>query len=240
MQNKKEEKLTARDLARMIDVSLLMRDATYQELDGLAQACKTHGFICAYTWPAYTELLGEKLKGTETGIGGAVSYPSGQEPTVIKVAQTEYFLGLGANELDMVMNLGWLKSKRYQEVLSDIRAVKKACGNTPLKVIIEAMMLSDDQIADACKCVLDGGADYVKSGSGFCQDPTTLHHLEIMKNTVGGKIKLKVAGGVRNLDTMMRMYKMGAVRFGIGVSSAVSIIREASAYREGIDLSRIG
>lgn len=239
MQNDQKEKLFAQDLARMIDASLLMRDATYQDVDDLAAACKKYGFVCAYSWPAYAQLLGEKLKGTHTGIGGAVSYPSGQEPTVIKVAQTDYFIGLGVYELDMSMNIGWLKSRSYNEVISDIKAVKKACGNIPLKVIIEAMMLSDEQIADACKCVLDAGADYVKSGSGFCQEPTTLHHLEIMRNTVEGKIKLKVAGGVRNLDTMLRMHKRGAVRFGIGLASAISIMEEAFAFQEGIDLTKI-
>ena len=239
MENKKKEKLFVQDLARMTDVSLLARDATYEEVDDLAAACRKYGFICAYTWPAYTKLLGEKLKGSQTGFGGAVSYPSGQESTVIKVAQTEYFLDLGTDELDMVMNLGWLKSKRYHEVIADIKAVKQACGATPLKVIIEAMMLSDDQIADACKCVLDGGADYVKSGSGFCQDPTTIHHLKIMEKASGGKLKLKVAGGVRNLETMLRMYKAGAVRFGIGLASAISILAEAKTYQEGIDLSKI-
>ena len=223
----------------MIDASVLARDATYQDVDDLAEACKKYGFVCAFTWPAYTQLIGEKLKGTTTGFGGAVSYPSGQEPTVIKIAQTEYFLGLGVNEVDMVMNLGWLKSKRLGEVTSDIQAVKKACGGTPLKVIIEAMMLNDEQIVEACKCVMDGGADYVKSGSGFCADPTTLHHVEIMKNTVGDRIKLKVAGGVRNLDTLVRMYKMGTVRFGIGLASAISIMEDARARREGIDINKI-
>ncbi len=239
MQNNDQGILLAKDLGRMIDASALARDAAYRDVDNLALACRKYGFICAYSWPAYTQYLKEKLKGTETGFGGAVAYPSGLEPTVIKAAQTEYFLGLGVKELDMVMNIGWLKSKRYNEVVSDIRTVKEACGSVPLKVIIEAMLLSDEEIADACKCVVEGGADYVKSGTGFCKEPTTFHHMEIMKKAVDGRIKLKVAGGVRMLDTMMRMYKMGAVRFGIGVSSAISIIEEARAFPDGTDLSKI-
>ncbi len=238
MQKNQKDILFAQDVSNMIDASVLLRDATYQDVDDLAEACKKYNFVCAFTWPAYTQLIGEKLRGAGTGFGGAVSYPSGQEPTAIKVVQTEYFLGLGVSEVDMVMNLGWLKSKRFNEVTADIRSVKKACGAIPLKVIIEAMMLSDEQIVDACKCVLDGGADYVKSGTGFCTEPTTLHHVELMKNTVGDRIKLKVAGGVRSLDTLIRMYKMGTVRFGIGLASAISIMQDAIAHTDGIDLRK--
>lgn len=137
------------------------------------------------------------------------------------------------------MNVGWFKSKRFEEVLSDIRSVKKECKKTPLKVIIEASILSDEQIADACKCVIDAGANYVKSGSGFYTEPTTMHHVEVMKKAVRDRIGLKVAGGVRDLNTLLKMYKLGAERFGIGLRTAVGIMEEAMASFNGIDLRKI-
>jgi deoxyribose-phosphate aldolase len=152
------------------------------------------------------------------------------------VKQAEYYVSLGADEIDMVMNVGYLKSGMYKEALEDIKAVRNACVGTSLKVIIEAMLLSDDQIRDACKIVVDSGADYAKSGTGFSAAPTTLHHVEVMKKAVGNSAKLKVAGGVRDLATLVTMYAMGAHRFGIGMAASISIIEEAGTYPDGVEV----
>ena len=219
--------LTAADIAYLIDASTLKLDTSYEDVTRLIEACKKYRFGCAFAWPAYYELLREGLKGTQTAFGASLSFPSRQETTFIKVAQAHYFESLGAAEVDMVMNVGWLKSGRYNEVLEDIKAVRYACKNSSLKVIIEAMLLTDEEITAACRIVMDAGADYVKSGTGFSASPTTIHHVEVMKKAIGDTIKLKVAGGVRDLQTLMQMYKKGADRFGIGLASAISIMEEA-------------
>jgi deoxyribose-phosphate aldolase len=229
--------LSAADVAYLIDASTLKLDTSYEDVNNLIEACRKYRFGCAFAWPAYYEMLSAALKGTATAFGTSLSFPSGQETTFVKVAQAHYFVSLGAAEVDMVMNVGWLKSKRYNDVLEDIKAVRYACKNTSLKVIIEAMLLSDAEIAEACRVVMDAGADYVKSGTGFSATPTTLHHVEVMKNTIGDAIKLKVAGGVRDLQTLVRMYKVGADRFGIGLAASVNIMEEALALPGDIDLA---
>lgn len=230
------KKLFQRDVAQLIDISALKIDTTYQDVQKLIEACKKYDIGAAFVWPCFSKLLGESLKGTNTAFGTSLSFPSGQEPTHIKVKQAEYYVSLGADEIDMVMNVGYLKSGMHKETLEDIKAVRKACEGTSLKVIIEAMLLNDEQITEACNIVMDSGANYVKTGTGFSSAPTTLHHVELMKKTIGDKIKLKVAGGVRDLETLITMHAMGAQRFGIGMSSAVSIIEEAGKYPLGIEL----
>lgn len=231
--------LTPSDIAYLIDASTLKLDTSYEDVQNLIDACKKYSFGCAFAWPGYYELMCRELKGTKTAFGTSLSFPSGQETTFIKVAQAHYFESLGAAEVDMVMNVGWLKSKRYDEVLEDIKAVRFACKNSSLKVIIEAMLLTDDEIIKACELVMEAGADYVKSGTGFSSTPTTIHHVEVMKKAIGNKIKLKVAGGVRDLNTLLKMYKCGADRFGIGLAASIKIMEEAMAYPDGIDLATV-
>jgi deoxyribose-phosphate aldolase len=239
MKETRKDVLTPADIAYMIDASTLKLDTSYEDVNDLIDACKKYSFGCCFAWPGYYELLSKELKGTKTAFGTSLSFPSGQETTFIKVAQAHYFVSLGAAEVDMVMNVGWLKSKRYDEVLEDIKAVRFACKDTSLKVIIEAMLLTDEEITKACEIVMAAGADYVKSGTGFSANPTTIHHVEVMKKAIGNNIKLKVAGGVRDLDTLLKMYKQGADRFGIGLAASIKIMEEALAYPNGIDLSTI-
>ncbi|GHT84922.1 deoxyribose-phosphate aldolase [Bacteroidia bacterium] len=239
MKETRKTVLTPADIAYMIDASTLKLDTSYEDVNSLIEACKKYEFGCCFAWPSYYELLSKALKGTKTAFGTSLSFPSGQETTFIKVAQAHYFVSLGAAEVDMVMNVGWLKSKRYDEVSEDIKAVRFACKNTSLKVIIEAMLLTDEEIAKACEIVMAAGADYVKSGTGFSANPTTIHHVEVMKKAIGDNIKLKVAGGVRDLDTLLKMYKQGADRFGIGLAASIKIMEEALSYPNGIDLSTI-
>jgi deoxyribose-phosphate aldolase len=227
------------DIAYLIDASVLKLDTSYEDVHALIDACKKYEFGCAFAWPGYYEFLSKELKRTNTAFGTSLSFPSGQETTFIKVAQAHYFTSLGAAEVDMVMNVGWLKSKKYVEVLDDIKAVRFACKDTSLKVIIEAMLLTDEEITKACELVVEARADYVKSGTGFSSAPTSIHHVEVMKNAIQDRIKLKVAGGVRDLNTLLQMYKRGADRFGIGLSSAIKIMEEANAHPGGISVSSV-
>lgn len=241
MEETRKDKLTVKDIAYMMDPSVLKLDTSYEDVYALIEACKKYDFGCAFAWPAYYPVLSEGLKGTNTAFGTSLAFPSGQEATETKVYMAEYFNQFDPVEHDMVMNVGWLKSKKYDDVLADIKAVRAATPGRSLKVIIEAMILTDDEIKKACELVIAGGADYVKSGTGFSAAPTSLHHVEVIKEAIGDRVKFKVAGGVRDLDTLLKMYKRGAMRFGIGLASAIKIIEEAMALPGGmVDISTIG
>jgi deoxyribose-phosphate aldolase len=232
-------KITYAQFAKMIDASSLKLDTSYDDFNALVDACKKYSFGCVFIWPAYYAEICEAIKGTMTEFGTSLSFPSGQEATETKVNQARYFTSLGAKQVDMVMNVGWLKSKRYDKVKSDIAAVREATKYTSLKVIIEAMLLTDEEIVKASGIVADCGANYVKSGTGFSAAPTTLHHIALMKKTVGDRCKIKAAGGVRSLDTLTKMYALGVTRFGIGYKSAISIAEEAIACKDEIEIPNI-
>jgi len=232
-------KIQAHEIARMIDPSTLKIDTTENDVLKLIEACKKYDFICAFAWPCFGEMLGKALKDTNTRLGASLSFPSGQEPTEIKVKQAEYFMKIGAEEIDMVMNVGYLKSGCFDKAKEDILAVKAAINGKLLKVIVESMLLTDEQLIDACKIVMDCGADFVKTGTGFSPNPTTLHHVEVMKKTIGNSIKLKVAGGVRDLNTLLNMHVRGAERFGIGLAASINIMEEALSFKDGVRLPEL-
>jgi deoxyribose-phosphate aldolase len=229
-------KITYAQFAKMIDASSLKLDTSYEDFHALVAACKKYSFGCVFIWPAYYAEMREALKGTVTEFGTSLSFPSGQETTETKVNQARLFTSLGAQQVDMVMNVGWLKSKRYDQVKADIAAVREATKYTSLKVIIEAMLLTDDEIIKACEIVADCGANYVKSGTGFSTEPTTLHHIALMKKTVGNRCKIKAAGGVRSLETLVNMYSLGVTQFGIGYKNAIAIAEEALLCKDAIEI----
>ncbi len=239
MKEYRKEILTVKDIAYMMDPSVLKLDSTPEDVDDLIALCKKYDFGTAFCWPCNYPQLSEGLKGSNTAFGTSLAFPSGQEATQTKVELAKYFRTMNPAENDMVMNVGWLRSGRYDLVVEDIRAVREATPGTSLKVIIEAMLLTDDEIRKACELCIEGGADYVKSGTGFSAAPTTLHHVAVMHEAIAGRAKLKVAGGVRSLETMLKMYKIGANRFGIGWKSAEKIIQEAIAVGHDIDMNDI-
>ena len=234
MKEYRKDILTPADIAYILDPSVLKLDTSLDDVKTMVDVCKEHGFGCCFCWPTYYAQLSEMLKGTHTVWGTSLAFPSGQEDTATKVWMAKYFEQWGPVENDMVLNIGLLKTGEYQKAIDDIVAVKEATPDISLKVIIEAMILNDDEIKKACEIVLKAGADYIKSGTGFSANPTTLHHVEIMKAMAGDDCKIKVAGGVRDLETLITMYAMGANRFGIGLSSSLAIIKEANKYPDGI------
>jgi deoxyribose-phosphate aldolase len=227
MKELEKDILTIADIAYTMDPSALAINASYEDLYEMIDACKKYEFGSSFTWPAYYPVFSAELKKTNTLFGASLAFPSGQEPTFIKEKQAEWFMTMEPAEVDMVMNVGWLRSKKFKEAEEDIMAVRRVIGGTSLKVIIEAMQLTDEEIVNACKVCISASADYVKTGSGFSVAPTTLHHVELIKETIGDQAKLKVAGGVRDLKTLLQMYKRGARRYGIGFRNSVKIMEEA-------------
>lgn len=218
--------LSKEQLAGMIDISAVKTDSTVHEVEAIVIAAKEHRFIGVFTLPSQTSLA-KKLLAGDRGIllGGTVGFPSGGSTTSAKAFEAEELLGMGCDELDMVINVGQLKSKLYREVASDIGKIVQVAGDHPVKVILEVTLLTDSEIHEGAKIIRDNGAQFVKTGTGW-SGPTTFDHIATIKDAVGDSMKLKVAGGVRNLDVLLHMCEMGVSRFGIGHRAANSILEE--------------
>ena len=229
-------RLSAHDIARTIDISALKIDTSYGDLVDMVAACRRYDIGAAFIWPGFSADLARMLEGSNTEFGTSLAFPSGQETTDIKVQQARYFMSLGADQIDMVMNVGYLRSGFDDRVHDDIMAVRQATRGYSLKVIIEAMLLDDEQIVKACEIVANCGCEYVKSGTGFQSAPTTLHHVALMKRTVGDRCRVKAAGGVRDIETLVSMHALGVERFGIGHANALRIIEQASTFPQGVEV----
>ena len=218
--------ISSLEIARLIDISAVRADSTRQDVEDIIDGAIKHNFICVFPMPGMLPLVFEKLKDhPQIGIGGVVGVPSGGETTASKLFQAKALKEAGCNEIDMVLNIGKLKSGMLNDIEDEIRQIKAAVSPLPLKVIMEVVLLTDEEIKTASSIILKAGADYIKTGTGWA-GATTPHHIDLIKETVGDAIKLKVAGGVRTLDTLLEMYQMGVSRFGIGYKSALNIMEE--------------
>ncbi|MBQ1772534.1 MAG: deoxyribose-phosphate aldolase [Clostridia bacterium] len=214
-------------LARMIDSTNVRTLATKQEVDEMIEQAKQYRFFAINGPASYFPYLVESLKGSGVNPGFGCSRWSGADPTCCKVFASKYAIDLGAQEIDMCMNQSYLVSGLYKEAEADIRAVKEAIGDKALKVIIECPLHSDELIETAAKIVVDAGADCVKTCSGM-EGACTIHHVEIIQKAVKGKVWVKAAGGIRDLETVDRMLDLGVARFGIGYKHAKRLCDEAN------------
>ncbi|MCL1919898.1 MAG: deoxyribose-phosphate aldolase [Kiritimatiellaeota bacterium] len=215
--------MTSQQLASMIDVSAVRADSAERDVRAAAECAMAHSCAAAFALPAFTPELIEMLRGTSVVAGGVVGFPGGGETTAMKVAQAKELAALGCGEIDMVQNIGKLLSARFGEVEADIAAVKQAIGDVPLKVILECAYLSPGLIAAASGIAVRAGASWVKTGTGWASPGTTAEQIRLIKQTVGDTAKIKAAGGVRDLDTLLEMHRLGAERFGIGYKTATEI-----------------
>lgn len=218
--------LSKLELAKMIDISAVKAGSNLSDVQAIVQAAKEHQFIAIFPLPSLTdrarELLGDR---NDIILGGVVGFPSGSSTTKSKVFEAEEMLKIGCRELDMVIDVGKLRSQLFTEVSSDIKEVVKTAGAVPVKVILEVALLSTKEIIDGAKIIRDCGAQFVKTGTGW-SGATTTEHISVIKQAVGDSIKIKVAGGVRNLDFLLKIHDMGVSRFGLGYTSALEIINQ--------------
>lgn len=230
-------KLTVTQLARMMDLSAVRTDVTLEEVKQLAEACKRYNVICAFVMPCYLPELKELLADApDVRLGAVVGFPSGATSTASKVAEVKEQLAIGADEIDMVINVGRLQSGQDQAVEDDIRAVVEAAGDTPVKVILEVHYLTDEQIVRGCELCVKASAAFVKTGTGWAPTGATLDNVALMKQTVGERAEVKAAGGVRDLETVVEMIRRGVTRFGVGLKSATAILDECATYEDGIEI----
>ena len=219
-------KVTGHQFARMLDATLTGATATLEQTQELMELAKRLDFYSIIGPRCYLPMMIEGMKGSNTLVGAGVSFITGADPTEILEFYTRYHVALGVQEIEMIMNVSYLKSKLYDRLLRDVRVVRENSGSLPLKCILEVCYLTDEEIATACDLLIEGGVDYLKTSTGKA-GPTTLHHVEVMSKAIRGRAKIKASGGIRTIETVEQMLDLGVERFGVGVESALRIIEQA-------------
>lgn len=215
------------ELNKYIDHTLLRPDATEDEIITLCDEAKQYDFMSVCVNPYFVALAKYQLKNSDVLVCTVIGFPLGANEISVKVEETKLAIKQGAGEIDMVINIGALKSGNLEYVYEDIRRVKKACGKTLLKVIIETCLLTDEEKVIACELAVKAGADYVKTSTGFSKGGATAEDVKLMRQTVGEDIGVKASGGVRSYADAMKMIEAGASR--IGTSNGIKIIDETPA-----------
>lgn len=214
-------------LGKYIDHTLLKPDATKAEIVKVCSEAKEYNFASVCVNEYYTGLVAKELAGSEVKVCTVVGFPLGASTTEVKVAETKSAIAAGAQEIDMVINIGALKDKEDAYVTEDIRQVKAAAGDKVLKVIIETCLLTEEEKVRACELSVKAGADFVKTSTGFSKGGSTPEDVALMKKTVNGKALVKASGGVRSYEDAMAVIKAGADR--IGASAGIAIIKGEQA-----------
>ncbi len=213
------------DLAKMIDHTLLKPDATQDQIAQLCYEARKYGFASVCINPTWVELCAQLLKGSEVKVCTVIGFPLGATAADVKAFETQTAIKQGASEIDMVINIGALKARDLELVAKDIRGVVTTAhaGSAIVKVIIEAVLLTDEEKTIACLLSKEAGADFVKTSTGFASGGATVHDVELMRKAVGPEMGVKAAGGVRTYEDAESMLKAGATR--IGASAGVKIIQ---------------
>ncbi|KKO53080.1 deoxyribose-phosphate aldolase [Paenibacillus sp. DMB20] len=211
------------NIAGMIDHTLLKANALKEELTKLTEEAKKYEFASVCVNPTWVKYAAGQLAGTNVKVCTVIGFPLGASTSAVKAFETKDAIANGATEVDMVINIGALKDKQNDLVLSDIKAVVEAAGEKALvKVIIETCLLTDEEKVRACELAVQAGADFVKTSTGFSTGGATPEDVALMRKTVGDKAGVKASGGVRSLEDMNAMIEAGANR--IGASSGVKIM----------------
>lgn len=209
---------------KMIDHTYLKPEGTSKDIDKLIKEAKEYGFGAICINPSWVKYAKEQLKQTDIKIVTVIGFPLGASVTQSKVHEAKLAIDHGADEIDMVINIGRLKDKQYDYVLNEIKKIKDACGSHILKVIIETALLKDYEIEKATQIVLDSGADFIKTSTGFSYRGASFEDIEIFNKVIGNKkLKIKAAGGIKTFADMEKYKQMGVERFG--TSSSIMILK---------------
>lgn len=204
-----------------VDHTLLKQTATWDDIKVICEDAIKYNVASVCIPPSFVkqakEFAGNKMK-----VCTVIGFPNGYNTTKVKVFETEDAIKNGADEIDMVINLGWVKEKKYDQVTEEIRAIKKACKDKILKVIIETCLLNEEEKIQMCKCVTDAKADFIKTSTGFSTSGATLKDIVLFRENIGKEVLIKAAGGIKDLETAKDFIENGAKR--LGTSSIIKII----------------
>ncbi|MCK5824541.1 MAG: deoxyribose-phosphate aldolase [Ichthyobacteriaceae bacterium] len=210
------------EINKYIDHTVLKATSTINDINTLCDEAIENKFYAVCVNGCYVVTAKEKLQNTDIKIAAVIGFPLGAMSKEAKIFEAKKCIEDGANEIDMVLNIGLLKSGKYQEVGNEIKEIKEAIGNNVLKVIFENCYLTKDEIKIACELSIKAKADFVKTSTGFGTGGATVEDVELMKQIVGNNAQIKAAGGVRDIETANKYINMGVTR--LGTSSGVSLV----------------
>lgn len=209
---------------KMIDHTVLKADTPLETVKRICDEAMEYGFASVCINPCHVAYCADYLKDSDVNVCTVIDFPLGANTSAVKAFETKDAIANGADEIDMVMNIGALKDKNYDLVRDDVKAVVEAANGTLVKVILETCLLTEDEIKKACELCVEAKADYVKTSTGFSTRGATIEDVRIMKEAVHGKAKVKAAGGVRTPEDMVKIVAAGADR--IGTSAGCSLVKK--------------
>jgi deoxyribose-phosphate aldolase len=219
----KEEVMKKEEILKYVDHTLLLQTATWGEIKEICDDAVKYGVASIMIPPCYVRQAVDYVGG-KCPVATVIGFPNGNTTTATKLFEAKEALENGAREIDMVINIGWLKDGKYDQVEEEIRALKEAAGEKVLKVIIETCLLTDEEKIKMCELCAKAGADFIKTSTGFSKSGATFEDVKLMKEHASGGLKVKAAGGIKSLDDAEKFIELGAER--LGTSRIVKIIKE--------------
>ena len=221
--------MDVKEILKHVDHTLLLQTSTWAEIKQICDDAVKYGAASVCIPPCYVKEAVGYLQG-KTAVCTVIGFPNGNVTTAVKEFETRDAIANGASEIDMVINIGWLRDKRYDLVEDEIRTLKAACGDKILKVIIETCLLTDEEKIKMCELVTRAGADYIKTSTGFSKGGAAFADVELFARHVGPNVKIKAAGGISSLEDAEKFLSLGADR--LGTSRIVRLVKneEASGY----------
>ena len=218
-----------KEILRRCDHTLLAQTATWADIRAICDDGMKYGTASVCIPASYVKQASDYVEG-KLVICTVIGFPNGYATTAAKVFMAADAVKNGAGEVDMVANLGWIKDGKWDAIIGEIRAIKEACGDSILKVIIETCLLTDEEKIAMCHCVTEAGADYIKTSTGFSTAGATFHDVELFAKHVGPQVKIKAAGGISSLDDAEKFIALGADR--LGTSRIVKLAKALEAGQE--------
>ncbi len=216
--------MEVKDIAKYIDHTLLKQNTTQKDIIKLCTEAKTYGFKAVCVNPCYVSLAKKELEGSGVLVCTVIGFPFGANKTEVKAYEAKLAVEDGADEIDMVINVGMLKDYRFDYIVNEIKEVIEASKHAVIKVIAETGVLTDDEKELVTRATASAGADYIKTCTGYGGGVATVSDIKLIKKVAGDKVKIKASGGIRNLDKAMALIEYGAER--IGTSSSIEIINQ--------------
>ena len=221
--------MEVKDILCHVDHTLLTQTATWEEIKVICDDAAAYGTASVCIPPSYVKDCAEYLNG-KVAVCTVIGFPNGYMTTKTKEFETKDAILNGADEIDMVINIGWMKDKKYDLIEEEIRTLKAACGDKILKVIIETCLLTDEEKIKMCEIVTKAGADYIKTSTGFSKAGATFDDIKLFSEHIGENVKMKAAGGISSLDDAKKFLELGADR--LGTSRIIKLVKneEATGY----------
>lgn len=221
--------MSEEEILEHVDHTLLLQTATWEEIRQICDDAIQYQTASVCIPPSYVKQASEYVQGS-VPVCTVIGFPNGYMTTKAKEFETRDAIANGASEIDMVINVGWLKDKKYDLITEEIRILKAACGDKILKVIIETCLLEEEEKIKMCEIVTEAGADYIKTSTGFSSGGATFEDVELFARHVGPQVKIKAAGGITSMEDARRFLELGADR--LGTSRIIKLLKkeEASGY----------